>query len=544
MHAVLSTATAGGPPGRDEHHPLPLATRERWRSLNGTWEIQLEPGAEPVPIRVPWTFEAPLSGIGLGGETHERLRYRRAFSVGDDWRGSRVLLHFGAVDWRADVFLDGRRVGGHSGGYTHFCIDLGPLEPGRAYELVVEVFDPVEGSQPKGKQRGSGGIWYTRTTGIWQPVWLEAVPDAYIRSLEIEAALDGTVELRIATSAPTDGTARILLDGRLLDETTLDAPRLRLESPRLWSPEQPVLYDVEVETASGDRLSSTAAFRTIERCGRELLLNGELCFLRGVLDQGFWPDGVYTAPTDAALRADVEAAKAMGFGLARMHVKVADPRWYGWCDRLGLLVAQDFPSSHDLSTTEAREGFAAEAAEIVEQLRGHPSVIAWICFNEDWGEPPPDFQRQVVRATRAADPTRLVVDASGWKQLDDTDLRDVHDYGDDLTRHASTAGLPLWIGECGGVSLPVPGHTWQADFAYRTVTSPEELGESVARLLGGLGDVAGFVWTQLADVEGELNGLLTYDRVPKLPPEAIRAAVSGAAPLPAAPTTSRGEPPA
>ncbi len=525
----MQTTTAGGPPDRDRHHPRPRASRPRWRSLNGTWEIRLEPDAPPLEIRVPFTFEAPLSGLGRGGEVHERLRYRRSFELPDGWAGSRVLLHFGAVDWRAEVSLDGRRVGGHSGGYTHFSLDLGLLAPGRPYELVVDVEDPAEGGQPRGKQRGSGGIWYTRTTGIWQPVWLEAVPETYVTTFEVEGSVDGTIELRVETSAPTRAAARVSLDGTTVAEGSFAAPgvtQLRVEEPRLWSPEEPVLYDVELETAEGDRLGSYTAFRSVERDGARILLNGSPRPLRGVLDQGFWPDGIYTAPTDEAIRADVEAAKALGFDLARMHVKVADPRWYRWCDRLGLLVAQDIPSSHDLSSEEARAGFAAEAAEIVAQLRGHPCVVCWILFNEDWGAPPPDFQRRLVRETRAADPSRLVVDASGWTQLDDTDLRDVHDYGDDLARHAGRDGLPLWVGECGGVTLVVPGRTWGHDFAYRSVESAGALVESVARLLGGLGGVAGFCWTQLTDVEGELNGLLTYDRVPKAPPEAIRAAVA------------------
>ncbi len=488
--------------------------RPRWANLEGTWEIELEPGGPAIPIEVPFTFEAPLSGIGRGGEVHERVRYRRSFSV--DWDGARTLLHFGAVDWRAEVRLDGRRVGGHTGGYTHFALDLGELEVGRSYELVVDVEDPVAAGQPKGKQRGSGGIWYTRCTGIWQPVWVEAVPASYIRSLSVEPSVDGRVEIRAGADEPVE--ARLLLDGAVVAE---GVGPLRVEAPRLWRPDEPVLYDVEATTASGDRIETTTAFRSFERRGRELLLNGEPIFLRGVLDQGYWPDGIYTAPSEAALRADVEAAKAMGFDLARMHVKVADPRWYAWCDRLGLLVAQDVPSSHDLGSVEWRENFSREAAEIVDQLRGHPSVAMWILFNEDWGEPPPDFQRRIVRETRAADPSRLVVDASGWKQLDDTDLRDVHDYGDDLSRHASPTRLPLWVGECGGVSLELSDG---ADFAYKHARSAEELGASYTRLVGQLGEVAGFVWTQLADVEGEHNGLLAHDREPKLPVEVVRAA--------------------
>jgi beta-galactosidase/beta-glucuronidase len=503
------------PPG----HPRPTAARPHWARLDGVWHVELEPGADALPINVPWTFEAPLSGIGRGDEIHERPRYSRTFTVPRGWRGRRTLLHFGAVDWRATVYLDGKPVGGHEGGYTHFALDLGRLEADRAHTLTVDVEDPADGKQPRGKQRGSGGIWYSRATGIWQPVWIEAVPDAHIIDFAVAASLDGRIEIEVETSEPCDVRTRVHLGGELVAEGRTAAV---VENPQRWDTTNPVLYDVELTTDAGDVVSTWTAFRSIERDGAEILLNGEPIRLAGVLDQGYWPDGVYTAPSDAALRADVEAAKAMGFNLVRKHMKVEDTRWYAWCDRLGMLVAQDLPSSHDLSTQEARDAFASEAEATVHQLRGHASVIAWILFNEDWGEPGPDFQRELVRRTRDADPTRLVVDASGWHQLDDTDVIDVHDYGDDLTRHAS-GDLPLWLGECGGISLPVPGHTWTADFAYKTVPDPETVVASYSRLIGPLGDVAGFVWTQLTDIEGEQNGLLTYDRVPKVPFPAIRA---------------------
>jgi len=249
---------------------------------------------------------------------------------------------------------------------------------------------------------------------------------------------------------------------------------------------------------------------------RSLYLNGERLRLAGVLDQGYWPGSVYSA-TDAQLRADVEAAKAMGFNLARKHVKVEDPRWYAWCDRLGLLVAQDMPSSHDLSTERARDNFLREWLEIIAQLRAQPSVVMWIPINEDWGEPPPDFQRALVAATRAADTTRLVIDASGWKQLDDTDLVDVHDYGAELTHHLGKRDdIPLWFGELGGLSVGT------GDFVYRHV---DDLAEGYRRIVEQIpAEVAGFVWTQLADVEQEQNGLYTADRRPKADPAAIRAA--------------------
>jgi beta-galactosidase/beta-glucuronidase len=437
-------------------HPLPQARRERWQLLH---------------------------------LVDDRCRFR----IPDDWN-ERTLIRFGAVDWRASVTLDGAPLGGHEGGYTHFTFDAGNLRPGSEHELVIDVFDPDDDAfgQPKGKQRGSHGIWYTRTTGSWRPVWIEAVPDDYIRDVSLDVSIDGTVRW----------------DGKIV---------LQVDDPKLWSPESPHLYDVELRLGD-DLVHSYVGFRTIERRGRDLYLNGERLRIAGVLDQGFWPDTVYSA-TDEQLRVDVETAKALGFNLARKHVKVEDPRWYAWCDRLGLLVAQDMPSSHDLSTPVARERFERERLEITGQLRGHPSVVMWIPFNEDWGEPPPHFQRAVVLSTRAADPTRLVIDASGWKQLDDTDLVDVHDYGETLTEHLGKRDdIPLWFGELGGLSRGT------GDFAYRHV---DDLAEAYRRVIEQIpDDVAGFVWTQLTDVEQEQNGLLTYDRKPKVDPAAI-AAVNG-----------------
>jgi beta-galactosidase/beta-glucuronidase len=456
--------------------------------------VQLPGSTRPRPIRVPFSVESALSGIGAAGEVHERLRYRRLLSVPDGWRGSRILLHFGAVDWRAAVLLDGREVAAHEGGYTRFAVDLGRLAG--EHELVVEVDDPSDDGfgQAKGKQRGSHGIWYTRTTGIWGSVWIEAVADEYISDPSFLAEADGTL-----LAAPGVEAVVVGLEGQ----------------PRRWSPDDPFLYDVELRLGD-DLVRSYAGFRTIEAVGREIFLNGEPLRIAGVLDQGFWPDGVYTAPSEDALRADVEAAKALGFNLARKHVKVEDPRWYAWCDRLGLLVAQDMPSSHDLSSPAARERFEREWAEVISDLRGHPSLVLWIPINEDWGEPPPDFQRALVAATRAADPSRLLVDASGWKQLDDTDMVDVHDYGSQLTKHRGVReDVPYWFGELGGLSLGT------GEFAYRHV---EDLAEGYRRIVEQVpAEAAGFVWTQLADVEGEQNGLLTADRRPKCDPAAIRA---------------------
>ena len=473
-------------------HPLPQAARADWLSLDGVWELELPAGTTPRPIRVPYTFEAARSGIGAAAEIHERLRYRRMFTLPDHWRGRRSLLRFGAVDWHATVFVDGRERARHEGGYAHFTVDLGRLTG--QHELVVEVEDPADDAfgQAKGKQRGTQGIWYTRTTGIWRTVWLEAVPDEYIADPSLRVRLDGTV-----TAA----------DGVEVTVIGLDGP------PRLWSPDDPRLYDVELRLGD-DLVRSYVGFRTIEHRGRELLLNGEPLRIAGILDQGFWPEGVYTA-TDEELRRDVAAAKELGFDLARKHVKVEDPRWYAWCDRLGLLVAQDLPSSHDLSTAVARERLQLEWLEIMRQLAGHPSLVAWIPINEAWGEPPADFQRALVAETRATDPTRLVIDASGWFQLEDTDLVDVHDYGAELTKHRGVRDdIPLWFGELGGLSMG------SGEFAYRHVA---DLAAGYKLIVDQVpNEAAGFVWTQLSDVEGEQNGLLTADRRPKCDPAAIR----------------------
>jgi beta-galactosidase/beta-glucuronidase len=469
-------------------HPLPQFRRDLWASLDGTWLVELDDRTREIVV--PYTFEAPRSGVGAADEIHDRLRYRRTFRVPEQWK-ERTLLRFGAVDWRATVSLDGRVLGAHEGGYAHFTVDAGALEPGSEHELVVDVDDPADDAfgQAKGKQRGSHDIWYTRTTGIWRSVWLEAVPDEYLHDVTVLAHRDGTV------------TA----DGE---------PVLRVDAPRPWSPADPFLYDVELRRGD-DIVHSYVGFRTIETRGRELFLNGEPLRIAGVLDQGYWPDGIYTA-TDEELLADVESAKLLGFNLARKHVKIEDPRWYAWCDRLGLLVAQDMPSSHSLATPDARERFMREWLEIVKQLRAHPSVIMWIPINEDWGEPPPDFQRELVRATRDADPTRLVIDASGWKQLDDTDLVDVHDYGSELTHHRGKRDdVPLWIGELGGLSLGT------GDFVYRHV---DDLAAAYTGVIEQIpADVAGFCWTQLTDVEQEQNGLLTNERLLKADPSTIRA---------------------
>jgi beta-galactosidase/beta-glucuronidase len=538
-------------------YPRPQLVRSDWRNLNGLWEFAFDDANAgraagwqsgkrfAEKILVPFTFEAALSGLGKGNEIHERVWYRRTFDLPASWAGKRLLLHFGAVDWESTVWVNGHEIGSHRGGYAPFFFDITQaLKPEGPQEIVMAVYDPADPKtgayQPKGKQLGSHGIWYTRTTGIWQTVWIEPVAPTHIASARVEPDLTGQ-QVTLRLSVP--GTGRIRLRARVLlagteiaqaEHTTDAGPAVVLQvpvkTPQPWTPESPILYDIALRLERGvqvlDEVKTYTAFRTVGLENKRITLNGKPYFLRGVLDQGFWPDGIYTPPTDEALLNDVLMTKAFGLNLARKHVKVEDPRWYYYCDKHGLLVAQDMPSSHNLQTPGARQNFVAEWQEIVAALRNHPSIILWIPFNEDWGKPGV-FQDEVVELTRAADPTRPIIDASGWTQRDKTDITDIHDYKNDLKRHANpNPPRPTVIGEYGGVALPVLNHTWVKGWGYQVVKTPEELLEKYKFLtdqINGAPGLSGFVYTQLTDVEQELNGLMTYDRIPKAAPERFAA---------------------
>jgi beta-galactosidase/beta-glucuronidase len=537
-------------------YPRPQLVRSEWKNLNGLWEFQFDDQdlgrnhgwssgrTLSDRILVPWTFEASLSGVGKGQEIHERVWYRRLFDLPENWAGKRVLLHFGAVDWESTVWVNGKEMGVHRGGYAPFSYDItDALKPRGSQELVVAVYnpaDPKKGAyQPKGKQLGSHGIWYTRTTGIWQTVWLEPVATTHIASVRIDADLDrGTITIaaKVSGAGSTTLQARVSLAGNAIvnqlapvrgDSTvTLVIP---VAQPQAWLPDSPILYDITITLRAGtrktDEIQSYTAFRSVSLKDKRICLNGRPYFLRGVLDQGFWPDGIYTPPTDEAIKNDVAMTKAFGLNLTRKHVKVEDPRWYYYCDKLGLLVAQDMPSSHNLQSAEAKKNFESEWREVIETLRNHPSIILWIPFNENWGDPK-EFQDHIVDITRAADPTRPIIDASGWTQREKTDITDIHDYGNALKKHARSYRRPAWIGEYGGVALPVTGHTWVKGWGYQTVKTPDELVEKYRFLTDQINEapgLSGFVYTQLTDVEQELNGLMTYDRLPKAAPEKFAA---------------------
>ncbi|RYG46119.1 hypothetical protein EON79_10960 [bacterium] len=523
-------------------YPRPRMERKEWQSLNGRWDFAFvgEDGKESgaTKIVVPFPYEAALSGVGADKGVHDRVVYRRKLSIPSKWKGKRVRLNFGAVDWETKVFVNGKAVGEHRGGYAPFSFDITDALQAGDNALEVRVYDPVdpkgEGIQPKGKQLGSHSIWYTRTTGIWLPVWMEPVGDTYIEKLEAAGDMDGLLTINAKLVGSGEIETSVYREGDLVAEG--DTSKIRIPGAQLWTPEHPFLYSLVVKLKQGDRVvdevRSYVAFRTAGMADGRLTLNGKPYFYRGVLDQGYWPDGNYTPPTDDALRCDVETTKALGFNMARKHVKVEDPRWYYWCDRLGLAVWQDMPSSHaTLETdTKAQEIFEREWTEVVEYLRDQPSILHWVPFNEDWGHPEA-FQDEMVALTRKLDPTRPITDASGWTQRDKTDIWDAHDYSNDPAKHVrEKRDRPQVVGEYGGVALPIEGHTWSQGWGYQSAKNAEDLLRFIRRQTAPFfGETwgSGYVYTQLTDVEQELNGLLTYDRIPKAPLERFRAIFEG-----------------
>jgi len=522
-------------------YPRPRLERRDWVNLNGEWEF----GAGPEPrfdrrILVPFAPQAELSGIGerMPGD---RLWYRRRFAAP---AAERLLLHFGAVDYRAEVRVNGRVVARHEGGHTPFRADLTGVASGSENELVVIVDDPMtDATLPRGKQswaRTNETIFYTPTSGIWQTVWLEPLPARHVAALRVIPDLDaGAVELQVDAGGPVEVTAS--LDGVEVGRWAGPPGRCRiaLGTAKAWSPESPRLYDLSV-VCGDDEVRSYFGLRKVETREGRFWLNGEPYVQRLVLDQGYFPAGLLTAPTDGDLRRDVELAKALGFNGARKHQKVEDPRWLYWADRLGLLVWAEMPSFLAYSA-DAERRLLMEWQAAVERDRDHPSIVAWVPLNESFGIQEVDaatHERLVVRLyelTHRLDPGRPVSSNDG-QQHGRTDLCTLHDYDPPAVlagryRNLETAldpsvrpappflpghsyqGQPIIVSEFGGIQLAAaPG------WAYGEAAGPEELLATYRALIEALmdpGPVEGFAYTQLADVEQERNGLLTFDRQPK-----------------------------
>jgi hypothetical protein len=541
-------------------YPRPQMVRKQWQNLNGLWQYAVARHDEQPPlgrdlpgrILVPFPIESALSGVM---ERAERLWYRRTFDVPERWRAGRVLLHFQAVDWETVVLVNGRQVGSHRGGYDAFSFDVtDALVSGPGQELVVYVFDPTsDGDQPRGKQvKDPKGIWYTPTTGIWQTVWLEPVPAARINGLAFVPDIDASCLRVTVEGVGTDAAHTVQLVARDGERKVAEAfggvgAEIRLDLPKdalkLWSPEEPFLYDLTVGLQLGDKavdeVGSYFGMRKVDLVKDEqgfvrMRLNNEPYFMVGPLDQGFWPDGLYTAPTDEALRADVQITKDLGFNMTRKHVKIEPARWYYWCDKLGLLVWQDMPNGNN-RTPEAKVQFETELKRMVAGFRNHPSIIMWVVFNEGWGQH--DTERYCELVARW-DPTRLINNASGWTDKKVGHVLDIHSYPGPAAPEPDPNRASV-LGEFGGLGWGVPGHTWaEHAWGYRAAEGAEELTRRYRNLLRGVWELkesrglCAAVYTQITDVETECNGLLTYDRaVIKVDLAKVAAANRGQLPL-------------
>ena len=536
-------------------YPRPQLVRPDWENLNGLWDYAITPESLGQPpsftgkILVPFPLESALSGVMTHCEKTNELWYHRTFSAPVSWRGRRIRLHFGAVDWRCRVWVNGHEIGEHQGGYDAFTFDITEaLRWNGGEDMVICVSDPTDDSdQPRGKQSlKPEGIFYTATSGIWQTVWLEPVPEVCLEQLRLTPDIDAqALHLRAAVNSFSDnlqveavataGGAEVArITGAANAELILNLPQ-----PHLWSPEDPFLYDLKVTLKDGNRVLDSVssyfgmrkiALRADDQGITRIALNNKFIFELGALDQGFWPDGLYTAPTDAALRYDFAFLKQAGFNLVRMHVKVEQARGYYWCDKLGLLVWQDMPSGNN-GTAASRQEFEIELQHMIQELYNHPAVVQWDLFNEGWGQ----FDTEsLTKWIKAMDPSRLVDNASGWTDMRVGDVVDMHNYpGPDSP--APEPHRAAVLGEFGGLGLAVPGHTQSRNsWAYAMLTNRDDLAARYAEALKRVWEIhrlrglSAAVYTQVADVETECTGLQTYDRaVAKITPDALLIANRG-----------------
>lgn len=532
-------------------YPRPLMQRTDWMNLNGLWDYAVRKAGESFgkpdgKILVPFCIESSLSGVGRTVAVDEYLWYHRTFSLPKAWKGKRVLLHFGAVDWKADIWVNDVKAGSHTGGYAPFSLDITDALKSGENSLTVRVWDGTDtGFQPRGKQvRKPSGIWYTSVTGIWQTVWLEPVPEQHIRNLRTTPDLDAGC-IRVLAEGVERGVVEVSLSAegrRIASARALAGSEVEIPVPdaRLWTPDDPYLYDLEVSLIRDgktlDRVQSYCAMRKVgmspDKDGiLRLTLNEKPIFMYGPLDQGWWPDGLYTAPTDEALAFDVQKTKDWGFNLIRKHVKVEPARWYYHCDRLGILVWQDMPSgdlhgswqntrwfqgTEFVRSADSEACYRKEWQEIMDYLYSQPCIVAWVPFNEGWGQ----FKTLEITAwTKQHDPSRLVNSASGGNHfLGAGDILDLHNYPQP-DMYLYDANRVNVLGEYGGIGLPVEGHLWTPDrnWGYVKFASPKEVTDEYVKYARQLKDMVarGFsaaIYTQTTDVEIEVNGLMTYDR--------------------------------
>ena len=535
--------------------PRPMMVRPDWQNLNGLWQYAITPKGEKAPenydgdILVPFCIESALSGVQKEVGADNALWYSKSFSVPNKWKNGRVLLHFGAVDWMTDVWVNGVKVGSHTGGYAPFTFDITQALQSKDNEIVMRVCDPTDVSYiPRGKQvRKPSGIWYTSVTGIWQTVWLESVPEDYIQSVVSTPDLEkATVKVDVDFTNPTNNDlyqVDVLYEGKVVAAgKSINGQPVEVNMPEdflLWTPDHPFLYDLNVKVLrKGKQIDAVQSYFAMRSFGTQrdangivrLTLNGKPIFQFGPLDQGWWPDGLYTAPTDEALAYDVQKTKDFGFNMIRKHVKVEPARWYYHCDRLGMIVWQDMPSgdrgpgwntteyfkgSESVRSLESEENYKKEWTEIITALKSQPCIGVWVPFNESWGQ----FKTvEIVEMTKKLDPTRLVNPASGGNFYLTGDILDLHHYPDPkMVLYDPTRATVL--GEYGGIGRKVEGHTWVKDqgWGYVEFDTEEKVTDTYVEYANKLYNMIsqGFsaaVYTQTTDVEVELNGLMTYDR--------------------------------
>jgi len=528
-------------------YPRPDMVREDWANLNGLWDYAVtakdsKPEKWDGRILVPYPVESALSGVKRRVSENENLWYKTTFTVPRNWKGGEILLNFEACDWETKVWVDGKEAGSHKGGYDPFSFEIGALLGNdKVHELLVCVWDPTDkGPQPRGKQVSNpGGIWYTPTTGIWQTVWLEPVGKSHISNFRSVSDIDaGTLSFNVKASSGEGKDVIVTVSAKgqkiaFASGKTESKISVTIDKPILWSPDNPHLYDIKIELKDGkqtlDEVRSVAGMRKTS-IGKtkdgftRLLLNNEFVFQNGPLDQGFWPDGLYTPPSEEAMVYDLIKTKEMGFNMLRKHVKVENRIFYNWCDKMGILVWQDMPSGDKYisgtmpdieKSKEATEQFETELRQLIETKYNHPSIIMWIPFNEGWGQ----FETgRITDLIKEYDPTRLVNSSSGWTDRGTGDVNDIHSYP--APRVApSEEKRAIATGEYGGLGYPVKDHMWEAvNWGYRTLTDTVQLItlfesylDQIYRFVKNNG-LSAVVYTQTTDVEAETNGLLTYDR--------------------------------
>ncbi|MBD5224485.1 MAG: beta-galactosidase [Bacteroidales bacterium] len=539
-----------------QEYPRPIMERQQWKNLNGLWQYAIVPAKDLTPgqwqgeILVPFAVESSLSGVGKNVGKDQALWYTRTFTVPSDWKGQDVMLNFGAVDWQCEVWVNDVKVGGHTGGFTPFSLNITPaLKAKGENTLTVRVYDPTDaGYQPRGKQVANPeGIWYTPVTGIWQTVWMEPVAKTHIAGIRTTPDIDrGTVTVDVTATSPEGTVSEVaVLDGGKVVATgkSVNGEPVKIAMPegfKLWSPDAPNIYDLQVTlyNADGkvaDKVNSYTAMRKFSRRRdangiMRLQLNNQDLFQFGPLDQGWWPDGLYTAPSYEAMVYDVDKTKDWGFNMIRKHVKVEPASWYTYCDKNGIIVWQDMPSGdrgpgwnnrtyftgyEGQRSEESKANYRREWKEIMDALYNYPCVGVWVPFNESWGQ----FDTpEVVEWTMSYDPTRMVNPASGGNFFQCGDILDLHNYpGPDM--YLYDAQRVNALGEFGGIGYPIEGHLWQPDrnWGYIQFDSPKAVTDEYVKYAKELRKFAdkGFsaaVYTQTTDVEGEVNGLMTYDR--------------------------------